>query len=147
MAQEYVMGIDNRILEDNSAAKKLYANYIHTETYAEIVDFLNDQHPNWRHNDQLGRCAPNLILFIIDFSKAIGLSPLDKNALNGMLELIDLQYNTFCSMNNSCHEQEIKQEVKRHFNNQEFIKIPIDQFSDFIKSFLSRFYNFIYWSY
>jgi len=147
MTQEYVIGIDNRILEYNSAAKNLYENYINTEIYAVIVDFLNEQFPNWRQNDQLGKCAPNLILFIIDFSKAIGLSPLDKNTLNEILEPIDLQYGTFCSINSSCHDQEIKQEIKRHFNNQEIIKIPTDQFSDFIKSFLSQFNNFIYWSY
>jgi len=147
MAQEYVIGIDNRILEYNSAAKNLYENYIQTEVYAVIVNFLNEQYPNWRHNDQLGKSAPDLILFIIDFSKSVGLSPLNKDNLNEILEPIDLQYDAFCSINNSSHDQEIKQEIKRHFNNQEIIKIPTDQFSDFIKSFLSQFYNFIYWSY
>lgn len=147
MAQEYVIGIDNRILEYNRAAKNLYENYINTEIYTEIVDFLNEQFPNWRQNDQLEKCAPNLILFIIDFSKAVGLSPLNKNALNEMLEPIDLQYDAFCSINSSSHDQDIKQEIKRHFNNQEIIKIPIDQFNDFIKSFLSQFNDFIYWSY
>jgi hypothetical protein len=147
MEQEYVIGIDNRILEDNRAAKKLYENYIHTEIYAEIVDFLNEQFPNWRQNDRLGKCAPDLILFIIDYTNAVGLSFLDKNTLNKMFELIDLQYDMFCSTNNLSHDQEIKQEIKRHFNNQEIIKIPTVQFSDFIKSFLSQFNNFIYWSY
>jgi len=147
MTQEYLIGIDNRILENNSAAKKLYENYIHTESYVVIVDFLNEQFPNWRQNDQLGKTAPDLILFIIDYTNALGLSVLDKNALNKMFELIDLQYDMFCSTNNSSHDQEIKQEIKRHFNNQEIIKIPTDQFSDFIKSFLSQFDNFIYWSY
>ncbi len=147
MIQEYVIGIDNRILETNSAAKKLYENYIHTETYAVIVAFLNEHFPNWRHNDRLGKCAPNLILFIIDFSKALGLSSLTKDTLNMMFELIDLEYYMCCSTNNSSHNQEIKQEIKRHFNNQEIIKIPIDQFRDFIQSFLSQFDNFIYWSY
>ena len=147
MEQEYLIGFDNRILEYNRAARKLYENYIHTEIYAEIVSFLNEQFPNWRQNDQLGKCAPNLILFIIDFSKAVGLSPLNKDTLNKMLDPIDLQYDVFCSINNSCHDQDIKQEMKRHFNNQDIIKIPTDQFSVFIKSFLSQFNNFIYWSY
>ncbi|RZT96001.1 hypothetical protein EV201_0630 [Ancylomarina subtilis] len=64
-----------------------------------------------------------------------------------MLEFIDLQYDALCSINNSSHDQEIKQEINRHYNNQDIIKIPTDQFSDFIKSFLSQFNNFIYWSY
>ena len=147
MIQDYVIGMDNRILEYNRAAKSLYENYIHTEIYAVIVDFLNEQFPNWRQNDRLGKCAPNLILFIIDFSKSVGLSPLNKDTLNEILEPIYFQYDVFCSLNNSCHDQDIKQEIKRHFNNQEIIKIPTAQFSDFIKSFLSQFYNFIYWSY
>ena len=95
MTQEYLIGIDNRILENNSAAKKLYENYIHTDIYAVIVDFLNEQFPNWRQNDQLGKSAPDLILFIIDYTHALGLSSLDKNTLNKMFDLIDLQYDMF----------------------------------------------------
>ncbi|MGQ1910993.1 hypothetical protein ACT3CE_14550 [Marinifilum sp. RC60d5] len=55
------------LLKTSKIASKLYAKHINTELYKKIVESLDQDHPDWRKNSQLGRCAPHLINFVIRF--------------------------------------------------------------------------------
>ncbi len=52
--------------EGNEDFIRLFENYLHSEIYLEIKEFLNIAHPNWRKNKELGSWAPEYILQIID---------------------------------------------------------------------------------
>ena len=51
--------------DQNEDFASLYNNYLHSEIYKEIKDFLDIAHPDWRKYKELGHWAPEFVLSVI----------------------------------------------------------------------------------
>lgn len=138
---------NSKIFKDNKAAAILFENYIGTELYATIIEYIDDSFPGWRLNHQLGEFAPLFILFIIDYQK----ENFNGDNLNEFLFLeiktFHTQYKAYKLANKTHKHRQIQKECVRYLENNSINDIQPNKIVSFTDGFFKYFENIIYWSY
>nr|WP_320119753.1 hypothetical protein [uncultured Marinifilum sp.] len=138
---------NRKFFKDNKAAAILFKDYIGTEFYSEIIEFVDDTFPGWRFNYQLGEFAPLFILFIIDYQKEHFVGDNLGEFLFVELKTIYAQYKAYKLANKTHKHRLIQNECVRYLEYNSINNIDPNKIEKFAGNFFYYFENIIYWSY